>query len=241
MKKLLLLLLALSTLTGCDKEEDEEVVKKEEPAPTPTYPSTYLIEYKKNVTPIKMYTRLGEVKNDALIKSFVKRHASIYGYYQTNVTEKTSNSSTLVFNSATELYASNARDGEYYDIKTLEDGDIVLTSRREWEALRTKSGNTFSDFVETISKVKTIVKDPQPAPYSPGGTVYKTREQVVGTFAGNELLIHSTIITWKHTYEYGTIIYPGTYNIKFDPAGISGMGEKDTLLIQGTAVFGARQ
>ncbi|MDO6388711.1 hypothetical protein Q4E40_01145 [Pontibacter sp. BT731] len=221
-----LLFLALVWLSACGKDSD---------GPNMDYPATFQLKRFDQAQPVRMFTRTGEVKDQAFIKShaLTLRMQSLYDLGATEPDDATG--TKITFLSGSEAEMDNGRVTRY-DVRK-EDNALVLTSREERTAGYSRNDEFYMNLLAGISKHKPLIYDKQPLPPALGvgyDYTYKTKEQLAVSLKGQELLLHRLAYAHQRQSSGRSMVI----NNQFDPTGVSVLREGDTLVVQEFAVIG---
>ena len=229
MKKLYALLLSLTVLSACNKEEEE---------PGLDYPAAFKVKTLQNPTPIRMYTRNGEVKERALVNAFADRWGKWY-----NLDEKSKEAAhggeVFTLLSRTEAELDN---GKRYNIQKQGD-DLLLTDKKEFTSMYAQRDEYYFNLGISIRKYKPVIFDKHllaPTAGSPSGYAYKSKDQLVATLSGNDLHVYQLAYTLKSGDKNAWAAKGTIFSNRFDSAVIPLLRDTDTLLVQEFVVVGER-
>ena len=226
MKKLYALLLSLTVLSACSKDEE---------GPDLHYPAAFEVKSLRDPSPIRMYTRNGEVKDKALVNAFADRWGKWYNLDEKSK-EAANSGEVLTLLSRKEAELNN---GKRYDIQKQGD-DLLLVSQNEFTGRFSQRDEFYFNLFLGISKYKPVIYDKYPTPPS-GGTVeyiYKSKEQLVAALTGKELHIYQMAYTLKSGEKLAWSVKGSVFSNRFDPGVISQLRSTDTLLVQEFVMVG---
>ncbi len=221
MRKLYFLLLSMGVLTACDKLND---------GPAMDYPITFVSKQLKNTTPVRMYTKNGEVKDAQRAKAFAEKWGNWY-HLEDEVAEVRS-VEELTFKSKTEAEYRNGSTVDNFEVKG-SGNELVLTSKEEFTAMYNFSDEHYYKVSAGISKYKPIVYDMQAlAPGSGGAYYYKSKAQLFGQFKEDELHVYKMVFTLKSGTKDAFFRRTTSTSNRFDVSGLSLLRDSDTLVVQ---------
>jgi hypothetical protein len=230
MKKLYFLLLSSGVLSACDKEKD---------TPNMSYPTTFVSKQLYNTTPVRMYTRQGEVKDAARIKAFAGKWSTWY-HLENKKVDATSNEK-FVFVNATSVEIKDGGDPKSFEVKKVGD-DLVLTAKEEFDGQCGLGEEFYFDFLRGISKYKQPVHDKKVMPYFTGiAYTYKSKEQLAVALKGDELQVYQMLSTLKSGDQYRYSVRSTLVHNRFDATGISMLHDNDTLTVQEFVAEGVKE
>ncbi|MFD2247507.1 hypothetical protein [Pontibacter ruber] len=227
MKKLYVLLLAVLVLSACDKEEE---------GPQLDYPAAFELQELYNTTPVRMYTRRGEVKDAALIKRFAEQWGA--WYHLEDKKETTSAGETIMFQSASDVQVNRGN----YSLK-MQGQDLLITSKGEGTGMYYQNEEFYFDLWLAISKYRSHIYDRKPLASGSGNISYgyKIKDQWVATLPGDDLHIHRMVSTLKSGDGTAFSVKTTSSSNRFDPGGLSLLRSTDTLLVQEFVLVGKRK
>jgi hypothetical protein len=230
MNKLFTLILGMAILTSCEKTDE---------APAMSYPTTFVSKQYKNTTPIRMYTKNGEVKNPELVKKFAEKWSSSY-YLENKVTGITY-SEKLTFTSQTTAEAINNGNTKSYAVEK-SGSDLILTSPIEGYVKYTPADEYYMNLIDGISKYKPLIYDKQTiSSYNGYSYVYKTKPRFYTTLRGNELHYYQMLFTYKSGPKDDYSVKSMKFANRFDPSGIALLQANDTLVVQEFIGIGVKE
>lgn len=225
MKTRFAFLFLLMLLSACTKESD---------GPDMDYPASFKLRRFDQVQPVRMFTRNGEVKDAAFIKNhdLTRRMQMHYDLEATAPDDASDPDITFLSRSEAEMIGGSTR----YEVKKQGDA-LLLTSREERSSGYSRSDEFYVNLMIGLSKYKPLIYDKQalpPALYTGFDYTYKTKDQLVVSVAGQELLFHRLAYAHQNQYNSRSMVI----NNQFDPAGVSLLRDGDMLVVQEFTIVG---
>lgn len=217
---------SLILLIACTKESDR---------PDMDYPATFKLRRFDQVQPVRMFTWNGEVKDAAFIKkhALTQRMQMLYDLGATAPDDASATDITFLSRSEAEM-----NNGSLTRFEVKKQGDaLLLASKEERSSGYSRSDEFYMDLMISLSKYKPLIYDKQPLPpaSNTGFTyTYKTKEQLVVSVKGQELLVHRLAFAYQNLHSWRSLVI----NNHFDPTGVSLLRDGDTLVVQEFALVG---
>lgn len=223
MNKIYLFLFSLLVLTACSKDGD---------MPRMDYPANFKYKQINNSSPVRMFTRNGEVKDQQLIRKFISNQN--HGWYHPDgLSSEISDEGTFTLQSKSAATYVNGNVVRDYDM-AYANGVFTFTSTVEGTLLYNSSGEYGRTLYIAICKYKPLMYDRQVLAPNTGYTYsYKTKAQKFAKLENDKLQFPFMIYTLK------AYSGPGAYSTStfahdnaFDESGISVLNSNDTLVVQ---------
>ncbi|GAA4295330.1 hypothetical protein [Nibribacter koreensis] len=232
MKNLYLLLLFLASLTACGDKEDDAIGLD--------YPATFTLTKHSTASPVRMFTANGEVKDQAVIRSFTQRINMDYFSLENTVLDISSWSEQVTFLNGTEAEVKTSSRSEGYEVSQ-KDGDLLLTAKKESTIL--SPSQTHSSKVATgILKHKPLKYNEVVLPPGSGASSsYTTRAQMVASLKDAEVHLHQLAHALKSGTQTSYSINASKVLNKFDVSGVALLQATDTLLVQEFVMVGEKK
>ncbi|MFT2007693.1 hypothetical protein ACMA1I_03390 [Pontibacter sp. 13R65] len=214
------LLLLACLFTSCKKEEGL------------SFPTTYFETQYRSSTTVRMYTNQGEVKNEALIKTFIKTFDR-YGQYQPKgVSENRSTGDEVVLEKEQEAHFVWGGSPSYYDL-LISGNELLFTAKEETTATYGQNDEYAINMMEYISKHKPLIFDKQTLASSSGFNYsYKTKDRLHAYLNGSLLEFPKLLYTIKSGDKRDFRVNSRLLNNEFDPTVLDKLKNEDTLVVQ---------